>query len=58
MSERALRQRLESMELAGVTSLPKARMSQGQRVGDASADSQRTDSEENGRLLIGMYDGE
>ena len=56
MSERALRQRLESLELAGVTSLPKTRMSQGQRVGDASADLQRTDSEEYGQLLIGMHE--
>ena len=29
MSERALRQRLESLELAGVTSLPKTRTSHG-----------------------------
>ena len=56
MSERALRQRLESMELAGVTSLPKTRTSHGQRVSDASADSQRTDSQEYGRLLSGMHE--
>ncbi len=56
MSERALRQRLESLELAGVTSLPKIPMSQGRHVGDASADSQRTNSEEYGQLLNGMHE--
>ena len=56
MSERALRQRLESLELAGVTSLPKTRTSHGKRIGDALVGSQRTDSEEYGRLLSGMHE--
>ena len=56
MSERALRQRLESLELAGVTSLPKTRTSHGQRIGDAFVGSQRTDSEEYKRLLSSMHE--
>ena len=51
MSERALRQRLESLELAGVTSLPKSQMSHGQRTSDMLVGSQKTDSEEYKRLL-------
>ena len=56
MSERALRQRLESLELAGVTSLPKPQLSHGQRTSDPLVGSQKTDSEEYKRLLNVMHE--